>query len=65
MVLWSQRVFADRPSTGFTATILCGAAGFIIGPIVFGALASEAGLATVPAAAAVLTLLTAVIRPTE
>lgn len=55
IVLWSQRVFWDRPTTGFTTTILFSATGFVVGPAVFGVLAVGAGrsvalvLATIPA----------------
>jgi predicted MFS family arabinose efflux permease len=45
IVLWSQRVFAERPATGFTATILFVASGFSLGPALFGLLATHGGQA--------------------
>lgn len=65
IVLWSQRMFATHPSAGLTATILCGAAGFITGPAAFGALADRTGLATAIATASAITLATALVRPTS
>ncbi len=41
LVMWSQQVFADRPTTGFTVAIVCIAAGFIAGPSLFGLLATH------------------------
>lgn len=43
VVMWSQDVFADRPTDGFTLTIVCLAAGFSVGPAVFGLLATDVG----------------------
>jgi predicted MFS family arabinose efflux permease len=43
VVIWSQQVFHDRPTTGFTAVIVCSAAGFIVGPGAFGAIATGFG----------------------
>ncbi len=40
LVMWSQRVFSDRPTTGFTLVIGFIAAGFIVGPSLFGMLAT-------------------------
>lgn len=60
LAIWSQQVFHERPTTGFTATIVCVAIGFIVGPALFGVLAthldrSAALLATAgPAVAAAL-----------
>lgn len=42
IVMWSQDVFADRPTDGFTATIVCLALGFAAGPAVFGLVATHA-----------------------
>jgi predicted MFS family arabinose efflux permease len=41
IVLWSQQVFRARPTTGFTVTILFVAVGFIVGPSLFGVLATR------------------------
>lgn len=41
LVMWSQQVFHDRPSTGFTLAIVFIATGFIIGPSLFGAVATH------------------------
>jgi predicted MFS family arabinose efflux permease len=41
LVMWSQQVFHDRPTTGFTLVIVFIAIGFIIGPSLFGVLATH------------------------
>ncbi|MFO7778312.1 MAG: MFS transporter [Nitriliruptoraceae bacterium] len=41
LVMWSQHVYRDRPSTGFTLAIVFIAAGFIVGPSLFGLLATR------------------------
>ncbi len=61
--LWSQEVFADLPSAGFTATILAGAAGFVLGPALFGAAAEWIGLDHAMGVAALVGLLTIAARP--
>jgi MFS family permease len=43
VVMWSQQVFHDRPTTGFTLAIVFSAAGFIVGPSLFGVLATHVG----------------------
>lgn len=43
VVIWSQEVFHDRPTTGFTLAIVFIAAGFIIGPSLFGVVATHLG----------------------
>lgn len=43
LVMWSQQVFHDRPTTGFTLVIVCTAAGFVVGPSAFGLLATGLG----------------------
>ena len=40
VAMWSQEVFRDRPTTGFTLTIVSVATGFIVGPTLFGLLAT-------------------------
>ena len=63
IVLWSQRVFPLRPSTGFSATILCSAAGFVLGPALFGLAADRWSPSAALGAAAVLTLTVVLSRP--
>ena len=61
IAMWSQEVFPDRPTTGFTATIVCIAAGFALGPVLYGVVATSAGRAVAPLAAAVPALAAAVL----
>ena len=63
IVLWSQRVFWDRPTTGFTTTILFSATGFVVGPAVFGVLAVGAGRSAALMLAAVPALVAASVPP--
>ncbi|MDZ7706720.1 MAG: MFS transporter [Trueperaceae bacterium] len=66
IAMWSQKVFPGRPTTGFTATIVCIAAGFAVGPVLYGVVATSLGrpLATVAAAApAVLAAVLSVVPP--
>lgn len=63
IVVWSQRVFADRPTTGFTTTILFSAAGFVVGPAAFGVLAVGVGRSAALLLAAVPTLVAAAVPP--
>lgn len=63
IVLWSQRVFWDRPTTGFTTTILFSATGFVVGPAVFGVLAVGAGRSAALLLAAVPALVAAGVPP--
>lgn len=66
VAMWSQEVFPDRPTTGFTATIVCIAAGFAIGPVLYGVVATSQGrpLATVlTAVPAVLAAVLSVAPP--
>jgi predicted MFS family arabinose efflux permease len=44
-VIWSGRVFADRPSTGLAAMLAMLGVGQLIGPALAGALADGVGLA--------------------
>jgi len=59
--MWSQEVFPDRPTTGFTATIVCIAAGFAVGPVLYGMVATSAGRPVAPLAAAVPAVVAAVL----
>ena len=63
VVMWSQEVFHDRPTTGFTLTIVFIAAGFIIGPGLFGVLTTRFGNEVALLAAAVPALLVALVPP--
>lgn len=56
VVIWSQELFHDRPTTGFTLALVVIAAGFIVGPSLFGVLATRAstGVALVAVAAPAL-----------
>jgi predicted MFS family arabinose efflux permease len=63
VVMWSQQVFQDRPTTGFTLTIMVAAAGFIIGPSLFGVLATRIGRTVALLATAAPALLAALVPP--
>lgn len=63
IVIWSQQVFDDRPTTGFTVTLVFIATGFIVGPSVFGVLATSVDRPTALLAAAAPALLAALVRP--
>lgn len=60
---WSARLFHDLPSTGFTAAVLCVAAGNMLGPLAAGMLANIWGFGSVFAGAAAISLLTAALFP--
>ncbi|MEX0657742.1 MAG: MFS transporter, partial [Egibacteraceae bacterium] len=59
VVMWSQQVFHDRPTTGFTLAIVFIAAGFIVGPSLFGVLAARVDRSVALLAAAIPALLVA------
>ncbi|MFO7778575.1 MAG: MFS transporter [Nitriliruptoraceae bacterium] len=63
VVIWSQQVFHDRPTTGFTLAIVFIATGFIIGPSLFGVVATHLGRPTALLAAAAPSLLVALVPP--
>jgi predicted MFS family arabinose efflux permease len=63
LVMWSQQVFHDRPTTGFTLAIVFIAAGFIVGPSLFGVLATHVGRPAALLAAAAPALLVALVPP--
>lgn len=63
VVMWSQQVFADRPTTGFTVTIVFIALGFIIGPSAFGVLATHLGRPAALLTAAAPALLATLVPP--
>lgn len=57
LAVWSSAVFPDRPSAGFTATLLLLAAGSVAGPATLGVLAGALDLPALFLVAAALTLL--------
>ncbi|MEX2501722.1 MAG: hypothetical protein WD336_05050, partial [Trueperaceae bacterium] len=61
VAMWSQEVFPDRPTTGFTVTIVCIAAGFVVGPILFGVVATVLGRPLAPVVAAVPAVVAAIL----
>jgi len=63
IVLWSQQVFWDRPTTGFTTTILFSATGFMVGPALFGVLAVAVGRSAALLLAAVPAVVAAAVPP--
>lgn len=63
VVMWSQQVFHDRPTTGFTLAIVFIAAGFIVGPSLFGVLATRFGRPMALLASATPALLVALVPP--
>jgi predicted MFS family arabinose efflux permease len=65
VVMWSQQVFSDRPTTGFTLAIVVIAAGFIVGPSLFGVLATLAGRPVALLAAAAPALLVTLVPPSR
>lgn len=63
LVLWSGNVFYERPSTGFSAVLFALALGSIAGPTVLGVVAHVFDLRTAFWCAALLTALSATLRP--
>lgn len=63
--IWSQVVFASRPTTGLGAVSTMVGLGLLLGPAVAGLAADALGLPAVFAAAAVLVALVAVLLPRE
>lgn len=60
LAMGSQQLFHDHPTTGFTLAIVCGAAGFIVGPSLFGVLATRIDASAAILAAALPALLAGV-----
>jgi MFS family permease len=60
--LWSSAAFPERPSEGFTATLLFFGVGGVVGPAVLGAIGGASGLGSAFVVAAVLILLNLPIR---
>jgi hypothetical protein len=61
--MWSQQVFHDRPTTGFTLAIVFSAVGFIVGPSSFGVLATHVGRPIALLTLAAPALLVALVPP--
>jgi len=61
VAMWSQEVFPDRPTTGFTATIVCIATGFSLGPVLYGVVATFADRPSALIAVAAPAVLAAVL----
>ena len=64
-VIWSGRVYDERPSAGLAATVAMNALGLLLGPPLLGALADQTGFGAVFAAAALLLLATVALAPRE
>jgi predicted MFS family arabinose efflux permease len=65
LVMLSQQVFHDRPTTGFTLAIVVAAAGFIVGPSLFGVLATRIDRSVALLASAAPALLVALVPPSR
>ncbi len=65
LVMWSQQVFQDAPTTGFTLAIVFIAAGFIVGPSLFGVLATHVDRATALLVSAAPALVVALVPPSR
>jgi predicted MFS family arabinose efflux permease len=65
VVMWSQQVFHDRPTTGFTLAIVFIAAGFVVGPSLFGVLATHVDRSVALLATAVPAVLAALVPPSR
>lgn len=65
VAMWSQQVFHDRPTTGFTLAIVFIAAGFIVGPSLFGVLATRLDRSVALLTAAIPALLAALVPPSR
>lgn len=63
LVIWSQQVYWDRPTTGFTAALVCIAVGFTVGPSLFGVLDAAAGRPAALLASALPAVLVAWVPP--
>ena len=63
VVMWSQDLFPDRPTSGFTVTIVFLAAGFSVGPAVFGVLATHIDRSFAVLTVAAPSVAAALVRP--
>jgi predicted MFS family arabinose efflux permease len=64
-VIWSARVYRERPSAGLAATVAMNALGLLLGPPLLGAVADHTGFAAVFVAAAGLASASAALAPRE
>jgi predicted MFS family arabinose efflux permease len=62
LAVWSSAVFSERPSTGFSLTLVFFGAGSIVGPTALGLLGGEFGLDTAFLVASVIAALTMFAR---
>ena len=65
IVMWSQQVFRERPTAGFTLGLVFIAAGFTVGPGLFGVLATHLGRDVALLALAAPALLVALLPPSR
>lgn len=65
VAMWSQRVFHDRPTTGFTLAIVFVAAGFTVGPALFGVLATRLDRSVALLTLAIPALVAALVPPSH
>ena len=63
VVMWSQEIFHDHPTSGFTLAIVFIAAGFIVGPSLFGVLAAHVDRSVALLTSATPALLAALVPP--
>jgi predicted MFS family arabinose efflux permease len=61
LATWSSWVFAEQPSTGFSATLFLLGSGSVVGPATLGAFAGNFGLGTAFLLAGTISLLTMLI----
>ncbi|MDT0345429.1 YbfB/YjiJ family MFS transporter [Streptomyces litchfieldiae] len=65
LAVWSHQVFPERPSAGFTATVLFLGVGSVAGPAALGAFGDRYGLGAAFLVTAALTQLAPLARPTR
>ncbi|MEX2626563.1 MAG: MFS transporter [Ilumatobacteraceae bacterium] len=63
LAMWSQWIFHDHPTTGFTAVIVSMALGFIVGPSLFGVLATHVDRPVALITTAIPALLAVLVLP--
>jgi MFS family permease len=64
-VIWSARVFAQRPATGLAAVLFMLGLGQIAGPVLAGVLADQVGLAAAFFGGGALIAVSALLSPRE
>ncbi|MGH3386624.1 MAG: YbfB/YjiJ family MFS transporter [Nocardioidaceae bacterium] len=62
LAVWSYQVFPERPTRGFSATLLCLGVGTVIGPAALGAVAQHSDLRTAFLTAAAIALATVFVK---